>query len=427
MPVCNRPQRLTTKAKQRHSSMDAADADIDAEANMCERIRRRKPVIETHRSSATITRKRLANANIAHRRAMGAPEMKFGLMTQLQMPRPWSDGAELKAHHDMLAQAVAGEQAGFEYFWLTEMHFFEEIGHSPCPDLLLAAVSQRTERIRLGFAVILVTVQHPFLIAERVATLDNLSNGRVELGIGRGSTPYMVEAFGVTPQSSRGIADEAMRTVLQMFEHEKFPGFKGEHFDLPPRHVLPRLLQKPHPPLWIAASNLATYEFAARQGVGVIGVTRNSIAETRDAIATYRSVIRDADPADFMGAFANENVGAFALTCCHEDDRTGRDLACAAARWYNGDNNAELNKVRFASAGGRDAVVAKFKHRSNDQLIEDGMALGGNPDTMCRLVEQWADAGLDQMLFVVQAGNLTHDQAMRSIELIGSKVIPKFQ
>lgn len=352
--------------------------------------------------------------------------MKFGLMTQLQIPQPWPENAELSAYHNMIEQAVAGEQAGFHHFWLTEMHFFKEIGHSPCPDMLLAALSQKTSRIRLGFAVLLLTMHNPFQIAERIATLDVLSNGRVDFGMGRGSTPYMVEAFGVTPDTSRGIADEAIAATMQMFEHEEFPGFKGQHFDLPARHVLPRLIQRPHPPLWVAASNLATYEHAARQGVGVIGVTRNSVAETRSAIQSYRRIIRNGDRSNWLGKEANEHVGTFALTCCHEDDRTGRDLACAAARWYNGDNDAELNRVRFATAGGKDAVVAKFRARSNDQLIEDGMALGGNPDSICRQVEKWAQAGVDQMIFVVQAGRLTHDDAKRSIDLIGSKVIPRF-
>jgi len=352
--------------------------------------------------------------------------MKFGLMTQLQIPRPWEPDAERNAFQTMLEQAVAGEAAGFDYYWLTEMHFFRQIGHSPCPDLLHAAISQRTSRIRLGFAVLLLPLHNPFMLAERVASVDVLSGGRVDLGFGRGSSPYMTDAFGVSPETSRALSNEALGVVMKMFEDERFPGFKGEFFDLPARHVLPRPVQRPHPPLWIAASNLSTYEHAARQGVGVIGVTRNSIDETRDAIRSYRETIRSADPAGFVGKFPNEHVAAFALACCHEDDRTGRDIACAAARWYNGDNDVELNHVRFASAGGKDAVVAKFRSRTNDQLIEDGMAIGGNPDSVCRQVEKWAEAGLDQMIFVLQAGNTTHDQVMRSIELMGEQVIPRF-
>ena len=351
--------------------------------------------------------------------------MKFGLMTQVQMPRPWGPNAEVQAYRNAVSQAEAAEAAGFSYFWTTEQHFFYEIGHSPCPDILLAAVSERTNRIRLGFAVMLMTVHNPFIVAEKVATLDVLSNGRVDFGMGRGSTSYMVEAFGVDAVSSRDQANEATEAVLRMFAEEKFSGFKGEYYDLPERYVVPKPVQKPHPPLWIAASNLETYEHAARMGVGVIGVTRNSIAETRSAIAQYRDVIRG-DRSGFIGAYPNEHVGVFALACVHEDDRIGRDIACAAARWYNGDNDAVLNKVRFGTAGGLEKVVAKFRSRTNDELLEDGMAIGGNPDTVSRIVEKWHAAGVDQMIFVLQAGRTTHDQVMRSIELIGQKVIPRF-
>ena len=347
-------------------------------------------------------------------------------MTQLQMPRPWAEGAEVQAYRNCIDQTVAAENAGFDYCWLTEMHFFREIGHSPCPDMIHAAIAERTTRIRLGFAVLLVTVNNPFMIAERVGTLDVMSRGRVDFGFGRGSSPYMVDAFGVPQQDTREVAQEAMEAIMEMLTKDEFPGYKGKHFDLPKRHVLPRPVQRPHPPLWIAASNLSTYEQAARQGLGVIGVTRNSVSETRDAIRKYRETIRTADPAGFVGSYANEHAAAFALTCCHEDDRTGRDMACAMARWYNGDNDAELNNVSFATAGGKEAVVAKFRSRSNDELIADGMAIGGNPDSICRGVEKWAEAGLDQIIFVLQAGRATNEQVMRSIELIGEKVIPRF-
>ncbi len=351
--------------------------------------------------------------------------MKFGLMTQIQMPLPWAGDAEVLAYRHAIDQAAAAEAAGFGYFWMTEQHFFREIGHSPCPDMLLAAVAERTSRLRLGFAVLLMTVHNPFVLAEKVATLDVLSQGRVELGMGRGSTPYMVQPLGVAASTSHAVAQEATEAMLLMFEAEQFPGYQGRHFDLPARYVVPRPVQRPHPPLWIAASNFATYEQAARLGVGVIGVTRNSVSETRSAIARYRETIR-ADRSGFIGRYPNEQVAAFALTCVHQDDRMGRDIACAAARWYNGDNDAELNHVRFATAGGLEAVRAKFRSRSNDELIADGMAIGGNPDTVCRAVEQWAEAGLDQMIFVLQAGRTTHEQVMQSIALIGEQVIPRF-
>jgi alkanesulfonate monooxygenase SsuD/methylene tetrahydromethanopterin reductase-like flavin-dependent oxidoreductase (luciferase family) len=352
--------------------------------------------------------------------------MKFGLMTQIQMPRPWNETTERQAFWHGLDQVVAAEQAGFEYFWITEQHFFIEIGHCSAPDMVLAALSQRTRTIRLGFGVILLPCHNPFMVAERVATLDVLSNGRCEFGAGRGTSPYVVEGLGFDPAMGREVGREVLESVVSMLEHDHFPGYTGKHFNLPARHVVPHPIQRPHPPIWVAASNLETYTHAGRQGVGVIGVTRNTPEETRPAVEAYRAAIRG-DKSGFVGRFVNEQVGAFAITCCHEDDRIGREIACAAARWYYGDNDAEINNLRFSTGGGVNKVADKIGSRSNDELIDDAMAIGGNADTVCRGVEKWAKIGLDQMIFMIQAGRTTHDQVMRSIELIGEKVIPRFQ
>ena len=353
--------------------------------------------------------------------------MKFGLMTQIQVPRPWGPGAERDAFHNAVAQAAAGEAHGFEYFWITEQHFYYEIGHCSAPEMVLAATSQRTRTLRLGFAVILVPCHNPFYVAERVATLDVLSDGRVEFGSGRGTSPYVVEGLGFDPAEGREIGREAMGAILQMFEQDLFSGHNGKHFDLPPRHVVPRPLQLPHPPLWYVASNFDTYERAGKDGVGVIGVTRNTPDETAPAVAAYRAAIRSSRPSEWLGRKSNDQVGVYAIAACDSDDAVGRRLACAAARWYYGDNDAEVNKYRFATAqGGARQVVEKIARRSDDQLIEDAMAIGGNPDTVCRQVEKWAEAGVDQMIFMFQAGHMTHEQVMCSIELVGDKVLPRF-
>lgn len=352
--------------------------------------------------------------------------MKFGLMTQIQMPRPWTETTERQAFWDGLDQVVAAEQAGFGYFWITEQHFFIEIGHSSAPEMFLAALSQRTRTIRLGFGVILMPCHNPFYVAERVATLDVLSNGRAEFGAGRGTSPYVVEGLGFDTASGREVGRETLEAVVSMFEHERFPGYKGKHLDLQSRHVIPRPVQRPHPPIWVAASNLETYEHAGRQGTGVIGVTRNTPAETKPAIDAYKAAIRHGDKSKFVGKFANDHNGVFAITCCDKDDRVGRDVACAAARWYYGDNDAEINKIRFSTGGGVNQVSSKIGGRTNDELIADAMAIGGNADTVSRQVEKWAAVGVDQMVFMFQAGNTTHDQVMRSIELVGEKVIPRF-
>src|SRR5436190_14860675 len=198
--------------------------------------------------------------------------MKFGIFSQLQMPRPWAPDTERRLFWDTLDQFAAAEQAGFEYAWLPEMHFFAEIGHCSSPEMLLAALSQRTTSMRLGFAVVVTSVHNPAFIVERVSTLDVLSRGRAEFGVGRGSSSYVVEGLGFDPAADRDVSREVMEAALEMFKHERFPGYDGQHIKMPPRYVLPRPIQTPHPPLWLAASTFDTYEKAASLGAGVIGV-----------------------------------------------------------------------------------------------------------------------------------------------------------
>ena len=354
--------------------------------------------------------------------------MKFGLMSQLQVPKPWAEDSERTVYWQNLDHVVAAENAGFSYFWLTEQHFFAEIGHSSCPEMFLAALSQRTRTIRLGFAVILLPCHNPFMVAERVATLDVLSNGRCEFGAGRGTAAYIVEGLGFNADVTyaRQVGREALDAIVQMLELEYFPGYKSAHFDLPPRHVVPRPIQRPHPPLWYAASNLETFERAGAAGVGVLGVTRYTYAEVKPHVEAYRAAIRRAQPAQFAGRFPNNQVAVFAIGCVHDDDRIGREVGCAAARFYYGDNDAALNDVRFGSSEGVARIKKRMAGYSNDDLLNNGMAIGGNADSVCRQVERWAATGVDQLIFMFQIGRTTHDQIMRSIEIVGEKVIPKF-
>ena len=351
--------------------------------------------------------------------------MKFGLLSQIQVPKPWAEDTERATYWQNLDQAVAAEHAGFSYFWLTEQHFFAEIGHSACPEMFLAALSQRTTTIRLGFAVILMPCHNPFMVAERVATLDVLSNGRCEFGAGRGTAAYVVEGLGFDANAdhAREVGREALEAVVQMLANEQFPGYRGQYFHLPARQVVPRPVQRPHPPLWFAASNLDTFARAGAAGVGVLGVTRYTHAEVRPHVAAYRGAIRTASP---IGCFVNNHVGVFAVGRVHDDNRVGRAVGCAAARFYYGDNDAALNHVRFGSSEGVARIKSRMAALGDDAMLDAGMAIGGNADSVCRQVERWAEIGIDQMIFMFQIGRTTHEQVMRSIEIVGEQVIPRF-
>jgi alkanesulfonate monooxygenase SsuD/methylene tetrahydromethanopterin reductase-like flavin-dependent oxidoreductase (luciferase family) len=353
--------------------------------------------------------------------------MKFGLLMQMEIPKPWPDGVDVdhRIHWQTLEQGIVADQAGFDYFWLTEHHFYEEIGHCSAPEVFLAALAMRTERIRLGHGVVVLPANHPIRVAERAATLDIMSNGRLDLGTGRGSSLYHIEPFHFGPDDSKEVWDESMRVICSLFLNETFPGHQGKYFDLPPRKLIPKPYQKPHPPLWVAAARPETFAHAGRTGLGVLGFVAMAPEELLPAVAAYREEAANADPANFYGAFATNQIAAIANAYCDTDDRRGRTIGGAATRWYLGDNDAPLNAERFGPNFSRELFTRGAVY-GDDALVESGILVGGDPDTCSRVIERWEKAGIDQLMFLIQAGNTTHEQVMRSIELFGDKVLPRF-
>ncbi|MBI3330069.1 MAG: LLM class flavin-dependent oxidoreductase [Nitrospinae bacterium] len=343
--------------------------------------------------------------------------MKFALFNQLQMPKPWGENAEVRMYKEAIREAVHAEAVGFDAYWQTEHHFYTEIGHSSAPEIVLAAISQRTSRLRLGLGVVVLPCNHPYRVAEYVSTLDVVSDGRVEFGTGRGASPYHVEAFGYSPDESKAVWEESLRVICSMFLHDPFPGWQGKFYKyLPPRDIIPKPIQKPHPPLWVAATSPSTFADAARVGLGALGLVRLGPTQLAPAIKAYKEAIVTCTP---VGGYVNNQVAAYAICGMDKDYTVGRDIAGAAGRWYFGENQAALQSQRFDSRG--------LLTMSNDQLIEEGIIIGGNPDSVCRGIEQWMNLGLDMILLMLGAGNTTHDQVMRGLDLLGEKVIPKFK
>ena len=182
--------------------------------------------------------------------------MKISLFYEFPLPRPWSDDDEHKLFQDGLDEVEAADKAGFSTVWLTEHHFLEEYCHSTAPEIFLAGASQRTKDIRLGFGIMHLppAVNHPARVAERVSTLDLISNGRVEFGTGESSSVGELGGFGIDPADKRTMWEEALEVSIRCMIEEPFTGFKGEHIEMPPRNVVPKPLQKPHPPVWVACT-----------------------------------------------------------------------------------------------------------------------------------------------------------------------------
>ena len=175
-------------------------------------------------------------------------------------------GDELRLYQNALTQLETADRLGYDYAWVVEHHFLEEYSHSPSPESFLAAASQRTRNIRLGHGIFQLTTNHPARVAERVAVLDLLSNGRVEFGMGESASITELTPFGRDMETKKEVFEEAVRAIFPMFK-DGGSEHHGKYFDIPLRNVVPKPVQKPHPPLWMACSQLPTIERAGQQRI----------------------------------------------------------------------------------------------------------------------------------------------------------------
>ncbi len=364
--------------------------------------------------------------------------MKFGLLFEIQTERPFEDGREAAAWHQAIEQAAMAEEAGFDAVWAVEHHFLVEYAHCSAPEIFLTAVSQRTSRIRLGHGVAIAPppVNHPFRLAERVAALDIVSNGRMEVGFGRGFSELEQRGFNMDPEHTREMAVEAVRALPGIWAPGEFPGYQGNFVDLPARTVVPKPLQDPHPPLWWACTSPASFTLAGDLGLGCLCFAFQPPEELEERIAQYREHAAGArDPA---GAFVNNQVAGYTVALCLEDreeaQRMGgygylfnlrrwidyiRPLATLPShRFY-----AELldNPLLEALDSVDDATEAG---RIGGMLAELGYCAVGDPSDCIPVVKRHESLGIDQMLVLMQTGGVPHEKVCESIRLFGSEVIP---
>ncbi len=198
--------------------------------------------------------------------------MKFGIFYEHQLPRPWTDDSEYQLLQDALEQIEFADKLGFQHVWEVEHHFLEEYSHSSAPEVFLAAASQRTKNIRLGHGIVQSPppFNHPARIAERISTLDLVSSGRVDFGTGESSSEAELGGFVIDPEKKREMWEEGLRVAVRCMTEAPFTGFSGDYVTMPPRNVVPKPRQKPHPPLWVACSRRDTIHLAAQKGIGAL-------------------------------------------------------------------------------------------------------------------------------------------------------------
>jgi alkanesulfonate monooxygenase SsuD/methylene tetrahydromethanopterin reductase-like flavin-dependent oxidoreductase (luciferase family) len=359
--------------------------------------------------------------------------VEFGVFYEVPVPYPRDPQGELRAFRDCVAMAELAERAGFASFWTSEHHFLDEFSHSSAPGVLDGAIAARTERIRIGRGVDLLSYPytHPVRTAEEAATVDLLSEGRLDLIAGRSSTRAELEGFGIRPDDTLSMWEEALRVVIGAWTEDVFH-FEGKHFAFPARAVVPKPYQRPHPPLWAAARSPASHERVGRQGLGLLSATLGSAPEAvAPRIARYRVGLAEAEP---IGQFVNARAAA--LTLAHAAGTTREAIADARAsfewyvqegakqlralaRWRNELATGEPSPARLEGFADLDPRILTF-----DALDSVGACLVGDAERVIRGARRYAAAGCEILFCVVQPHAIPHDAVRRSLALFGEHVIP---
>jgi alkanesulfonate monooxygenase SsuD/methylene tetrahydromethanopterin reductase-like flavin-dependent oxidoreductase (luciferase family) len=373
--------------------------------------------------------------------------MRFGIFYEHQLPRPWDDDAERQLIQDALDQVELADRLGIEYVWEVEHHFLEEYSHSSAPEVFLAACSQRTRNIRLGHGIIQTAARynHPARTAERVATLDLVSNGRVDFGSGESSSTAELGGFGIEPMEKREQWREGLEVAIRCMTEVPFGGFEGKYLQMPPRNVVPKPVQKPHPPLWVACSRRDTILLAAELGIGALTFAFIDPEEARTWLGDYEKTLRERCVP--VGKAITAEIACVTPMMVHRSEHE------AVARGLEGGNFFGFSLAHYYVFGrhrpGITNVWHEFQHKREEMGYSPEAAIAlaterlgakvaagqteglrgaiGTPAQLREYLRRYEEAGVDQLIFVMQAGRNRHDHIMEALELFGRDILPEFK
>ena len=354
--------------------------------------------------------------------------MEFGIFLQGHVAAR-SLAADPNFEHTSLmndvALARAADESGFKYIWVSEHHFLDEYSHLSASEVFLAYLAGVTERIHLGSAIwnISPPVNHPVRVAERVAMMDHLSDGRFEFGVGRGAGSREVTGFMIpSTDDTKPMLEEVLKEFPKMWRETEY-SFKGKYFEVPPRNVLPKPWRKPHPPIWQAAGNPPTYEKAARSGVGAIGFNFSAAKAMAGVVEAYKKAIGEAEP---IGDYVNDNVMITNSVVCLEDGRKAREVAASM-----GSGRLQSLVFRYHDTFPKPEHVPRWPDTLPEPDLEqvewrvkEGYMLCGDPDEVLAQVKKYESVGCDQVVFGLPI-SMPIDSAIETIRLFGKHVLPK--
>ncbi|MEU7814035.1 LLM class flavin-dependent oxidoreductase [Pseudonocardia sp. NPDC049154] len=362
--------------------------------------------------------------------------MRLSLFYELTTPRPWDEGSNQRKIAETLDQIEFADQFGFHAVWFVEHHFLEEYAHSSAPEILLSGVSQRTRNIRLGHGIVnlLPPINHPLRVAERIGTLDAMSGGRVEFGSGEGSSVAELGAYGIDPGIKKRMWEESLQVAVEAMAQTPFPGIAGEFLTIPPRNVVPKPLQRPHPPLWMAATRRERIREAAIKGLGALAFAFVDPDASKAWVDEYYNYFEsECVP---VGYHANPNIAMTSWTLCAENRaeaarRVGEQVAFffyATKHYYTqGTHQPGVTDLweEFERSG--EAEVARQRARAVIEAPDDAPpGTVGTSEDVIEYLRRYEEAGVDEVLLGVQSGTIAHEHIMETIERLGRDVVPQF-
>jgi len=353
--------------------------------------------------------------------------MKFGGFYEMQHPRPWTESSEHTLLKNALEQVELSDRLGYDYVWATEHHFLEEYAHSSAPEIFLAACSQRTKNLRIGHGIVQMPpyINHPARVAERIATLDLISDGRCDFGAGAGATETELGGFNVPQDEKKAMFLEGMRIAIRMMVEEPFAGYESKYLNMPQRNVVPKPLQKPHPPLWMACSRRESILQAARLGVGALTFSFVGPEQARQWVKDYYWTIEnECEP---IGYAVNPQ---FAIACpflCDKDEKRMEQVG----RENYGFFVYGLGHYSFFGAHepAKTDIWDEYKNHPHEFAMPEGRIQDcvGTPEMLRTRLREFEEVGIDQVVCISQAGKIAHDLLCSSIELFSREVLPEFK
>jgi alkanesulfonate monooxygenase SsuD/methylene tetrahydromethanopterin reductase-like flavin-dependent oxidoreductase (luciferase family) len=356
----------------------------------------------------------------------------FGIFFELSVPRPFASGVERTVYQNALEQVRLADALGFDAVWAVEHHFLEEYSHCSAPEVFLTACAMQTSRIRVGHGAVVCVpeMNHPVRVAERAAALDIVSDGRLELGTARSSTWTELGGFRADPDTTKKTWDEYVRVLPKMWTQERF-AWDGVAFSMPERNVLPKPVQRPHPPLWVTVTSPGTELDAADRGIGCLGVAAASFAEQERRTREYHRRIRQCDP---VSSVVNDRVAILNFLYCHEDARVAAATGMRMLGLF-GFYNAGLLPTReayptrayqslgaLAPPSGTDAGSP-----GDPRAVPDGIAIG-DPARVAEAIRRWESIGVDAINFILNTvETVPQDAVLASLRLFASEVMPRFR